>query len=80
MIVAEIVDLDALWKTIVGALAAGVGITLAFSVALFGWARAHESRLQGRDLPTGLWALVILLGAAVIIAGLVFGMTIMVDK
>lgn len=79
-ILAEIVEVDALWKTTAAAIAAGVGITLAFSLGLLGWTRAHESRLDGRALVTGLWGLLALVGAACVIAALVLGLIIMANK
>ena len=45
---ATIVDGGALWKTIVASLVAGVAVTFAFSLAIFGAARFAELRRDGR--------------------------------
>ncbi|MQA76028.1 MAG: hypothetical protein GEU88_17125 [Solirubrobacterales bacterium] len=77
---AQIVDLDALWKTVVAAMAAGVGITLAFSVALLGWVRATDSTRERPGLATAAWAAVCVIGLLALAAAVVVGLIVMTDK
>lgn len=77
---AEIVDVGALWKTIVAAIVAGVGITLAFSLALLGYVRASDAHGERRGGITVAWALVAAVGLAACIAGIVLGLIVMTDK
>ena len=50
---ATIVDTKALLETVVYSLAAGVGVTLIFSIAIYGMARFAELGREGRT-PTAL--------------------------
>ena len=42
-----VVDTTALWQTVVGSLIAGIGVTSAFSIAVFGAARSVEFGREG---------------------------------
>ena len=76
----EVVEIDALWKTIVAALAAGVGVALTFSVALLGWVRAKEARRDNSRMESVLWIVVGVLGLTACAAGIVLGIIVMTDK
>jgi hypothetical protein len=53
---AEIVDVDALWKTVVAAMVAGVGVTVTFSLALLAIAKAQEARSREQRSRTFTYA------------------------
>jgi hypothetical protein len=77
--ITELVDLGGLWKTVVASLAAGLGLTAAFSLAVFGVVRFQELR---RTHP-GWAAACAALGVAaliVVLAGVVVGLGIMLEK
>ncbi|MEA2473189.1 MAG: hypothetical protein QOE06_1104 [Thermoleophilaceae bacterium] len=76
----DIVDWAALFKVVYEALAAGVGVTLAFSLAVAGSTRfADEMRESngGRAIMSGVMAA---LGLAVCLAAVVFGIIVMTQK
>ena len=77
---AEIVEVDALWKTIAGAIAAGVGITLAFSVGLLSFTRASEARRDRPPAATVAWGVLAAIGLTTVIAGVILGLIVMTDN
>jgi|NGEPerStandDraft_13_1074530.scaffolds.fasta_scaffold03390_2 hypothetical protein len=50
MVVAAIVDSDALLEAVVASVVAGVGITVAFSLAVYGATRFADARRTGASL------------------------------
>jgi cation transporter-like permease len=78
--VATIVQTDVLWKLIVAALVAGIGITAVFGVAIYGSARFLDFRREGRDVAA--WALGALaaLAVAAFAAAVAFGIVVMTNK
>ena len=51
---ASIVDWDALLATVAASVIAGLGVVIAFSIAIYGAARFAEGRRVGAPLETGL--------------------------
>jgi uncharacterized membrane protein len=78
--VATVVDWDALLKTVWASAAAGVGVTFAFSLSIYGAARTAEFRRDDRWLEAGLAFALMLLGFAVCVAAIVYGVVIMTQK
>jgi uncharacterized membrane protein len=78
--IASIVDWDALLKTAWASLAAGVGVTFAFSVSIYGAARTMELRRDVRLLAATLAAALMVLGLAACVAALVLGVVVMTSK
>jgi hypothetical protein len=77
---ASIVDTNALWQTIVVALAAGVGVPLVFSIAILAIARFLDLSRDGRSggaLAAGAVATVALGACA---AAIVLGVVVMTQK
>jgi hypothetical protein len=76
-LVAEIVDWEALLDTVAAALIAGVGIAIAFSVAIYGVARFAEARRAGTPLVAGASA--VLAGVALVVctAAITVGVVVM---
>jgi hypothetical protein len=77
---ATIVDWSDLLQTIGASIVAGVGITVAFSVVIWGTARFADLRREGRTAEAGLPLTVSGLALAVVAAGVVFGIVVMTTK
>jgi hypothetical protein len=78
--IAVIVETEALLETVAASLVAGVGITGAFSVMIFGAARFADLRRDERPLLAGLTAAVALVALAVTLGGIVLGIVAMTSK
>jgi hypothetical protein len=78
--IAVIVETEALLETVAASLVAGVGITGAFSVMIFGVARFADLRRDERPLLAGLTAAVALVALAVTLGGIVLGIVAMTSK
>ena len=75
--IAAIVDWDALLQVIWVSLLAGVGVTGAYGFALLGSTRALESGRNGRlGIAVG-YAMVGVLGLAIVVSAIVFGILIL---
>jgi Na+-translocating ferredoxin:NAD+ oxidoreductase RnfA subunit len=77
---ATIVDWSDLLQTIGASIVAGVGITVAFSVVIWGTARFADLRREGRTAEAGLPLTVSGVALAVVAAGVVFGIVVMTTK
>jgi hypothetical protein len=76
---ATIVDWQALGLTVVASLIAGVGIIVAFSVAIYGGARFADLQRSGRTIASlGAGALMIV-GLATSIGGCVVGLIVVIS-
>jgi hypothetical protein len=79
-VIAVIVETEALLETVAASLIAGVGITGAFSVMIFGAARFADLRRDERPMLATLTAAVALLGLVVTLGGIVLGIVAMTSK
>jgi uncharacterized membrane protein len=79
MIVGTVVDWDSLLEVVWVSLAAGVGVTAAFAFALLGSTRAIETGREGRSAEAAIYAAVGVLGFAVVVVAIVFGIVVMAD-
>ena len=77
---ASIVDGEALLDTVIASLVAGVGVTFAFSVAIYGAVRTAELRRDDRPLAAGGAAALMALGLAVCLAAIGLGFVVMLSK
>jgi TRAP-type C4-dicarboxylate transport system permease small subunit len=77
---ATIVDWSDLLQTIGASIVAGIGITIAFSVLIWGGARFADLRREGRTAEAGVPLTVSGLALAVVVAGVVFGIVVMTAK
>ena len=75
--IATVVDWDAILQVIWVSLLAGVGVTAAYGFALLGSARALESGREGRLVGAISYAVVGVLGLAIVIGAIVFGIVIL---
>ena len=75
-----IVDWGALGEVIWVSLAVGVGVTLAFSLAIVGAIRFADTRRNERLLEAGFYAVLAVAGLAATIGALVAGIVVMTQK
>ncbi|HEX6115553.1 MAG TPA: hypothetical protein VFY99_00540 [Solirubrobacterales bacterium] len=78
-LIGSIVDWGELGLTVAAATIAGVGITAAFSVAILGAAQFGEQRRQGEMVAAAGAALVAVVALTVCVAGIVFGLIVMLS-
>jgi hypothetical protein len=76
-VIATIVDWDAILQVIWVSLLAGVGVTAAYGFALLGTVRALESGRAGHGAGAVAYAVVGVLGFAVVVGAIVFGILIL---
>jgi hypothetical protein len=79
-VIATIVDVDALWETVLGATVAGIGTTFVFSLAILGAARFAQANRDGKALEAGLYGALALIGLAATGAAIVIGVVVMTSK
>jgi hypothetical protein len=77
--IASIVDTDALLQVIWVSLIAGVGVPSCYALAILGSTRAIEFGRNGRVGEAVVFAVVGILGLAVVIASIVFGILTLVN-
>ena len=77
---ATIVETKELVETVIASFVAGVGVTTAFSVAIWGGARFVDLSRGGRPLAAGAAAALGMLALAVTLAAVVFGIVVMTSK
>ena len=78
--VATVVETKNLLETVAASLIAGVGVTAAFSLVIFGIARSAEMARNERPvLATAAGGLAAIAGA-IVIAAIVFGIVVMTQK
>jgi hypothetical protein len=77
---AVIVDLEQLVEVVEAAVIAGVGVSIVFSLVIFGAVRAGEYRAQSRPLAAGAHALLAAVALIACFASIVFGVSVMLSK
>jgi hypothetical protein len=77
---AEIVETKELVQTVVFAFVAGVGVTLIFSVAIWGAARFVDLSQENRRLAAGGAALTAMIALLAVLAAIVVGVIVMTSK
>ncbi len=78
--IAVLVDTKALIKVVWVSLVGGVGISLAYSLVVFGVARAGDLRRQDRGVAAVAYAALAVLGLAACIWALVRGYLLLIQK
>jgi hypothetical protein len=76
----EIVDWDALFKVVYQSLGAGIGVTIAFSLAVAGSTRFADEMRENRATRAILFGALGVVGLLVCIAAVVFGIVVMTAK
>ena len=79
-LLATIVDTTALGKVIVGSLVMGIGVTIAFSLAILGSTRFADMRRDERPLEAVVFGAIGILGGLACVAAVVFGIAVMTSK
>jgi hypothetical protein len=74
-----IVDWDALLTVVWASLLAGVGVTASFGFAILGGTRALELGRDGRVGEAALFGVVAVIGIALVLAGIVFGIVVLTE-
>lgn len=77
--IASIVDTHALLQVIWVSIVAGVGVTSAYGLGILGATRAVELGRDGRVAEATVFAIVGVLGLAVVIAAIVWGILMLVS-
>ena len=80
VIAGEIVDWAALFEVVYSALAAGLGVALAFSLAVAGSTRFADEVRENRMTRAALYATLAALGLLVCLAAIVLGIVVMTSK
>jgi hypothetical protein len=79
-LLAQIVDWDALLEMLWTATLAGFGVTAAYGIAIAGGVRALDLGRSGRTAEAILLGIVGAVGLAIVVAAIVFGVVVMVNK
>jgi hypothetical protein len=77
--IAAIVDWDALLTVVWASLAAGIGVTAAYGLVILGGTRAVDLGREGRMGEAALFGVVGVLGVAVVIAAIGFGIFVLTE-
>jgi hypothetical protein len=78
--IATIVETKELWQTVVASLVAGVGVTFAFSVGIWGAGQFVELSRNDRPLAAAGAAAVGVLALAAVAAAVIVGIIVMTHK
>jgi hypothetical protein len=79
-VIATVVDWETIGEVVGYALLSGVGLSLAFSLAILGATRFADMRRDERDLEAAAFGVLGLVGFAATIAALVLGIVVMTTK
>jgi hypothetical protein len=80
VILGAVVDWDALLDVVIASLAAGVGVTVAFSLAILGLTRFADMRRDGRAVEAWAYAGLAIMGLGVSATAVVLGIILMTSK
>ena len=78
MILATIVDWNALGQTVLAAFLAGVGVALSFSLGIFGSARLSDRSRELGVLGTVAYGTLAVAGVVATVAAIAFGLIVMI--
>jgi NCAIR mutase (PurE)-related protein len=79
-VAADIVDWGVLFEMIYQALAAGVGVALAFSIAVAGSTRFADEVRENRMTRAALYGVIAIAGLLAVLAAIVLGIVVMTSK
>jgi hypothetical protein len=74
------IDWDALLTVVWAASAAGIGVTVAYGLAILGGTRALDLGRAGRTGEAAVYLLIGVTGVAAVIAAIVFGIVVLIDS
>jgi hypothetical protein len=78
MLVADVVDWEALLEVVWSASLAGLGVTVAFGFAIVGISRAYDFSRDGNMTWAAAFGVLGFVGLATVAAAVIFGITVMV--
>ena len=79
LLTAATIDLQSLLQATLAAVVAGVGLVLAFTLAVLGFARGPDLRQLGRPVAAGLWTALGVIALIAALGGAAYGLSIIVD-
>ena len=77
---ATLLDVQVLWKLVASSLAGGIGVTLAFSVAIYGTTRFFDLRRAGHSIVAGAFAALAAIALAGVAGAVVWAVSILAQK
>jgi hypothetical protein len=80
MMLATVVDWDALGKVVLYSLLAGLGVPAVYALAVLGAARSTDAQRNHRTGVATAYAIVALLGGAICLASIGYGIYLMTQK
>ena len=80
MILAEIIDWNAAWQAVWTAAVAGVGVTVVFSLAVYGVTRTADMRREDRPAQAAVYGAVALVAVGATLAAVVYAITLITTK
>lgn len=80
MQLASVIDFGQLGEIIGISFLAGIGITIATSITIYGSTRYGELYREGRHLTASLYLTLAIIGLALFVAGIVTGIVVMTTK
>jgi hypothetical protein len=79
-LIGTVVEVQELWRTVVAALAAGVGVTVIFSLAIFGATHFADARRDRHPLASSAAAVLTVVCLAATVGSVVLGIFVMTSK
>jgi hypothetical protein len=79
-VIAALVDIGSLFKVFYASLAAGVGVAIAFSLAIYGTTRAAERRRGGRAGAAAAFGTLAAVATLVSLGAAVYGVVLVAHK
>jgi hypothetical protein len=80
MMLAEIINWDAAWQAVWTAAVAGVGVTVVFSLAVYGATRTADMRREDRPAQAVVYGTVAVAAVAGTLAAVVYAITLITTK
>jgi hypothetical protein len=80
VILAEIIDWDAAWQAVWTAAVGGVGVTVVFSLAVYGVTRTADMRREDRPAQAAVYGAVALVAVGATLAAVVYAITLITTK
>jgi hypothetical protein len=77
---AEIINWDAAWQAVWTAAVAGVGVTVVFSLAVYGAARTADMRREDRPAQATFYGAVAVIAVGGTLAAVVYAITVILTK
>jgi hypothetical protein len=77
---ATLIEVQVLWKLVASSLAGGIGVTLAFSVAIYGVTRFVDLRRDGHSIFAGAFAALAVVALAGVAGAVVWAVSILAQK